>query len=96
MKNLPPEEVPDEDFGFDGTEEEPEEEEEEESGDPADEELLELDLTTVDGNAFAILGAFKAQAKKQKWSKESIQAVLDEATAGDYDHLLSTIMQYCN
>lgn len=56
---------------------------------------LKLDLVGVDGNAFAILGAFRKQAKKEKWSKEEIETVLLEATKDDYNHLISTILNYC-
>jgi hypothetical protein len=56
---------------------------------------VNLQLVGVDGNAFSVIGAFTKQAKKEKWSKEEIDAVLQEAMAGDYNHLLSTIAQHC-
>lgn len=56
---------------------------------------LNLELVGVDGNAHAIMGVFSRQARREKWSQEEIQSVLDEAMDGDYDHLLSTIMTYC-
>ena len=55
---------------------------------------VKLDLCGIDGNAFAILGKFARQAKRQGWSQDEIQAVFDEAQSGDYDHLLQTIMKY--
>lgn len=51
-------------------------------------------LVGTDGNAFALLGKCKEAARKNKWSKETIDAVMDEATAGDYNHLLSTLCTY--
>ncbi len=56
---------------------------------------VNLDLVGTDGNAFAIMGAFKRQAKKEGWSEDEINAVLDEAKSGDYNHLLATIINYC-
>lgn len=57
-------------------------------------ETIELDLTEVDGNAFAIMGAFRRQAKKEGWTEAEISAVLDEAMKGDYNHLLQTIIKH--
>ncbi|MDO3425497.1 hypothetical protein QWT87_11400 [Chryseobacterium sp. APV1] len=56
---------------------------------------LNLELVGVDGNAYAIMGAFSRQARREKWTQEEIDSVLQEAIDGDYDHLLSTIMTYC-
>lgn len=52
-------------------------------------------LTTTDGNAFALLGAFRKQAKREGWTTEEIDAVMTEANSGDYDHLLQTLMDHC-
>ena len=57
---------------------------------------IDLQLENLDGNAFAIMGAFSKQAKKENWTKEEIEEVLSEARNGDYDHLLQTIMKHCN
>lgn len=48
----------------------------------------------LDGNAFAIMGAFSHQAKKEGWTKEEIDAVRKQATSGDYDHLIQTYMAH--
>lgn len=57
---------------------------------------VNLELVGVDGNAHAIMGAFRRQAQRQgDWNPEEIQSVIDEAMEGDYDHLLATIMTYC-
>ena len=56
---------------------------------------LNLELVGVDGNAHAIMGVFSRQARREKWSQEEIDSVLQEAMDRDYDHLLATIMTYC-
>lgn len=56
---------------------------------------IKLKLVGLDGNAFALMGAFQAQARKEKWTKEEIAAVLTEARKGDYDHLLATLDKHC-
>jgi len=57
---------------------------------------VQLDLVGCDDSAFAILGAFSKAARRQKWTKEEIDAVVHKATEGDYNHLLATIMDYCS
>lgn len=53
-----------------------------------------LQLEGLDGNAFALLGAFVAQARKEGWAKEETEAVVKEATAGDYQHLLAVLVDH--
>ena len=53
---------------------------------------VKMKLVGLDGNAFSILGAFQKEARKQGWDSSSIKSVIDEATSGDYDHLLRTII----
>lgn len=53
-----------------------------------------MNLVGIDGNAFALLGAFSKEAKNQGWKPKEIKAVLDECKNGDYDHLLFTLMQF--
>ena len=55
-----------------------------------------LQLVGLDGNAFALMGAFQQQARREGWTKEEIKGVIDECMKGDYDHLLTTLMTYCN
>ncbi len=57
--------------------------------------VLNLELVGVDGNAYAIMGVFSRQARREGWTQEEIDQVLEEAQSGDYNHLLSTIMTYC-
>ena len=51
-----------------------------------------LDLAQVDGNAFAIMGAFQQQARREGWTKEEINQVLTKCKSSDYDNLLTTVM----
>lgn len=55
---------------------------------------VRMRLVGIDGNAFSVLGAFRRAARKQGWAPEEIEAVLKEATDGDYNHLLATILKY--
>jgi hypothetical protein len=52
-----------------------------------------LMLTGGDGNAFSILGRAKRAAKEAGWSDEKIRAFIQEATGGDYDHLVQVVMR---
>lgn len=56
---------------------------------------VNLDLVGVDGNAYVIMAIFKRQATKEGWSIKEIELVLEEAQSKDYNHLLSTILDYC-
>lgn len=53
---------------------------------------LNLKLRGKDGNAFALLAHFRKEAKRKDWTREEIDKVTEEATAGDYNHLLATLM----
>lgn len=57
---------------------------------------VNLTLVGLDGNAFYLLGAFKKQAKKEKWTDVEISYVVNKATTGNYEHLLNTLMEHCN
>lgn len=57
---------------------------------------VDLELVGLDGNAFSILGAFRKQARSEKWDRDEIEVVTKEAMSGDYDHLLQTIIVHCN
>lgn len=56
---------------------------------------IELDLTTIDGNAFALMGAFNKAARREGWSTEEIDAVLTEAKSGEYNNLVATLAKHC-
>ena len=53
---------------------------------------VKLELVGLDGNAFAVMGAFQRAARRQGWTPEEIKSVIDECMSGDYDNLLATIM----
>ena len=55
---------------------------------------IEVQLTGNDGNAFAILGAVSKAMRRAKVDSKDIDAFMDEATAGDYNHLLQTAMKW--
>jgi hypothetical protein len=55
---------------------------------------VRLTLVGLDGNAFALMGAFQRAARKQGWTQAEINAVLAEAKSGDYDHLLATLITH--
>ena len=58
------------------------------------EERPVLNLVGQDGNAFNVLGLARQAARKAGWSGEKIEAFLNEAMAGDYNHLLFVCMDY--
>ena len=55
---------------------------------------VNLELVGINGNAFAVLGAFIKAARERGWTQNEIDPVWKEATSGDYDHLLQTVMQH--
>lgn len=56
---------------------------------------IKLKLTGIDGNAFALMGAFQRQAYREGWTEGEVKAVLDECMSAEYDHLLSTLSRHC-
>ena len=54
----------------------------------------EVNLIDQDGNAFAILARCQSAARRAAWDERYLEEFLDEATAGDYNHLLRTVMNY--
>ena len=55
---------------------------------------VDLDLLGLDGNAFMLIGAWRNQARRERWTSEEIEQVTEEAKSGDYDHLVLTLMKY--
>tara|TARA_R110001599_G_C12051227_1_gene642183 strand:- start:45 stop:251 length:207 start_codon:yes stop_codon:yes gene_type:complete len=53
-----------------------------------------LVLSGTDGNAFMILGKAQRVARQANWSSEKIDEVFAEATSGDYDKVLQTMMKH--
>ena len=56
---------------------------------------ITLKLDGLDGNAFSLMGVFRRQARKEKWTPEEIDEVLEECMSSDYNHLLATLLKYC-
>ena len=57
---------------------------------------VNLNLLAIDSNAFSLIGAFRKQARKEGWSADEIKTVTDDAMSGNYDHLLSVLIKYCD
>lgn len=57
---------------------------------------VNLDLIGLDSNVFSLLGAFSRQARREGWTKEEIDTVIEECKSGDYDHAISTLDSYCD
>ena len=55
---------------------------------------VKVKLIGQDGNAFYILGAVTKALRQAGYDREFIQQFQDEATAGDYNHLLATVTEY--
>ena len=55
---------------------------------------VKVKLTGEDGNAFSILGRVKRALKDAGVSAEEQSAFFKEASSGDYDHLLQTVMRW--
>jgi hypothetical protein len=51
-------------------------------------------LIGEDGNAFSILARCHEAATKAGWTEEQWKEFRKEATSGDYDKLLCTVMDY--
>ncbi len=51
-------------------------------------------LTGTDGNAWAVLGAVNKALHENGIPKAEIDAFFDEATSGDNDHLMQTVMRW--
>ncbi len=47
------------------------------------------------GNPFALLGECRRAMKEAGWGRLEIERFIEEATSGDFEHLLRVIDQYC-
>lgn len=54
---------------------------------------ITVQLTGVNGNAFAVMGAV-TKALKRSGHSDEVDEFVAEATSGDYDHLLQTCMKW--
>lgn len=59
-----------------------------------DERRPTVPLIGEDGNAFNILGLVKKALRRSGYSKEEIERYQKEATAGDYNNLLSVTQDW--
>ena len=55
---------------------------------------VKVRLVGEDGNAFSILGRCRAAMRKAGYPQGFIDTFVTEATAGNYDDLLATVMRY--
>jgi hypothetical protein len=54
-----------------------------------------VNLSECDGNAFGVLGMVKRALRDEGATKEYCDQFYTEATSGNYDHLIQTVMRYC-
>ena len=54
---------------------------------------IRIDLSTQDGNAFAIIGACTL-ALKRNGLRNQVKPFIAEATSGDYDKVLRTVLAW--
>lgn len=57
---------------------------------------IKVRLTGSDGNAFAIIGKMRRALKRSGVPAGQIEEFCEEATSGDYNHLLATCMRWVN
>lgn len=57
---------------------------------------VNFNLIGQDGNTFVLLSGWRRQARREGWSSEDINKVMDKATSGDYNNLLSSLSAHCN
>ena len=53
-----------------------------------------MDLVGLDGNAFSLMGTFRNKARRQGWTMQEVDIVIEECMKGDYNHLLSTLIAH--
>jgi hypothetical protein len=53
-----------------------------------------VELTSIDGNAFSIMGATTKAMRRAGIPKEECDQYFAEATSGDYDDLISTTLKW--
>lgn len=54
---------------------------------------VHVEMVGEDGNAFAVLGRVQRALRKAKVPDAEVKAFMAEATSGDYDHLLQTVIR---
>jgi hypothetical protein len=56
---------------------------------------VEVELVGVNGNAFVVLGTVTKAMKKAGYG-DRVDEFMEEATSGDYNHMLRTCMKWIN
>lgn len=57
---------------------------------------ITVQLTGEDGNAFFIIGRVGRALRKGGATKEEIADFTEDAMSGDYNHVLTTVMEWVN
>lgn len=60
----------------------------------SDKKRPNVKLTGTDGNAFAVLSKVCRALQKAGYSQSEVAKFQEEATSGDYDHLLATCARW--
>lgn len=55
---------------------------------------ITVQLLGQDGNAFNVLGLCKRAMERNHLPQEEINQFIKEATSGNYDHLIATVMSW--
>ncbi len=64
------------------------------SPDPSECPKVRVSLEGVDGNALSLIGAWRRAARDQDWAEVEIDAVSNEALAGNYEHVIRTLLAH--
>ncbi len=59
-----------------------------------DGKTVQMNLVGLDGNAFSLMGAFSSNARRQGWTKDEVDTVINECMSGDYDNLISVLVAH--
>lgn len=55
---------------------------------------VEVDLIGMDSNAFSIIASVRKSLRRAGVDQEQVDLFVQEATSGDYDHLLQTVTKW--
>ena len=53
-----------------------------------------VDLFSIDSNAFSVIGTVRSALRRGGATVEELDEFMAEATSGDYDQLLRTVIQW--
>ena len=57
---------------------------------------ITVNIIGINGNAFCILGVCTREMRKHKLPQSEIDSFMNEATSGDYNHLLCVVAEWFN